>query len=77
MILDPVFIIASNYYKTASFFTHGGHSNWKKQCFFRAVDKWMAMLFAKFHAGARKSLSNFSPPLLEQLIIFVLILKGT
>ena len=30
-----------------------------------------ATLFAKFHAGERKSLSDFRPPLLEQPIKFV------
>ena len=32
------------------------------------------MLLAKFHAGTRKSLSDFWPPLLEQSIKFVLML---
>ena len=31
-----------------------------------------AMLFAEFHTGTKKSLSDFWPPLLEQPIKFVL-----
>ena len=34
------------------------------------------MLFAKFHADTRKSLSDFLPPPLEQPIKFVLVLSG-
>ena len=34
-----------------------------------------AMLFAEFHAGTRKSLPGFWPPLFEQSIKFVLICK--
>ena len=68
-ILGLVFIFASNYYQTASFFVPGGHVNRKKNknkqkkaMIFGQVAS-AAMLFAKFHAGTRKSLSGFWPPL--------------
>ena len=64
------FTFASNYHLTASFFTPGGHFN---NDFGQLTSA--AMLFAKFHAGTRKSLSDFWSPLPEQPTKFVLSFK--
>ena len=58
LTLGPVFTFASNYYQTASFLTHRGHSNRKKNTtiFGRLASE--AILFARFHAGTRNSLSD-------------------
>ena len=54
--------------QTASFFIHGGRINW----IFGQLAS-VARLFAQFHAGTRKLLQDFCPPLLEKPIKFILI----
>ena len=69
-IFGLVFTFTLTHYHKANFFIPGGISIGKKTITFGQL-AIAAMLFAKFHAGTRKSQSEFWPPLFEQPIKFV------
>ena len=57
-ILSLVFTFVPNYFQRTSLFLPGGHFNLEKAMIFGQLES-AAILFAKFHAGTRTSLSDF------------------